>query len=127
MKAIEARYGRDGAEKLLVEVGVPPDRVYGLNVPYEDSEAGKVLAAAAQRLTGEELAQAFFDDALARFPMWFQMCKTSREFLEMQPVIHNTFAHGLQRPEEREAVRDKFRLEKLADELVVHYRSPNLL
>jgi hypothetical protein len=127
MKAIEARYGRDGAEQLLVEAGVPANRVYGLNVVYEDSEAASVLGAAARRLTTDELAQAFFDDALSRFPMWFQMCKTSREFLEMQPVIHNTFAHGLQRPEERDAVREKFHLEKLTDELVVHYRSPNRL
>ena len=55
------------------------------------------------------------------------MCKNSRQFLEMQPEIHNTFAQGLRRPEERQAVLDKFRLEKLADELVVHYRSPNAL
>jgi hypothetical protein len=46
---------------------------------------------------------------------------------EMQPRIHNTFAVGLQGPEERNAVRDKFRLEKVGDELVVHYRSPNRL
>ena len=104
MKAIEARYGREGVDQLLAEAGVPADRVYGLNVPYEDSEAASVLGAASQRLTIEELAQAFFDDALSRFPMWFQMCKTSRELLEMQPVIHNTFAHGLQRPQERDAV-----------------------
>jgi hypothetical protein len=31
----------------------------------------------------------------------------------------------LQRPEDRDAVREKFRLEKLPDVLVVHYRSPN--
>jgi hypothetical protein len=55
------------------------------------------------------------------------MCKTSREFLEMQPDIHNAFAQGLRQQEQRNAVTDKFRLEKLADELVVHYRSPNLL
>jgi predicted hydrocarbon binding protein len=45
----------------------------------------------------------------------------------MQPEIHNTWAVGLRRPEDRDAVRDKFRLEKLKDELVVHYRSPNRL
>jgi hypothetical protein len=55
------------------------------------------------------------------------MCKTSRQFLELQPEIHNTFAFGLQRPADREAVREKFQLEKLDDELVVHYRSPNQL
>src|SRR5262245_5205436 len=73
----------------------------------------------------EDIADAFFKDTLVRFPIWFEMCKTSRAFLELQPEIHNTFAYGLQRPAERDAVRDKFRLEKLEDELVVHYRSPN--
>jgi hypothetical protein len=78
-----------------------------------------------RRLTQEEVAQAFFEDTLSRFPAWYAMCKTSREFLEMQPEIHNTFGVGLQRPEDRDAVRPKFRLEKFDDELVVHYRSAN--
>jgi hypothetical protein len=103
------------------------DRVFRLNEPYADSEVQRLMAAASQRISLEDIAEEFFSDSLVRFPTWFEMCKTSREFLEMQPEIHNTFAHGLQRPEERKAVRDKFRLEKLADELVVHYRSPNRL
>jgi hypothetical protein len=74
-----------------------------------------------------DIAEAFFQDSLVRFPTWYEMCKTSREFLEMQPQIHNTFAHGLQEPKERDAVREKFRLEKLEDELVVHYRSGNVM
>ena len=127
MKAIEVRYGREAVERVLAKAGIAPDRVYRLNVPYEDSEAASLFSAASQLLTIEDMAQAFFDDAVSRFPQWFQMCKTSREFLEMQPVIHNTFALGLQQPQEREAVREKFRLEKLTDELIVHYRSPNRL
>ena len=86
-----------------------------------------MTVAASHRISMEDIAQAFFEDTMVRFPTWFEMCKTSREFLEMQPEIHNTFAHGLQRPEERDAVRDKFRLEKLDEELVVHYRSANRL
>jgi Haem-NO-binding len=111
----------------LADAGLPSDRSYRLNEPYSDSEAQRLTAAALQRISLEDIAVAFFKDTLARFPTWFEMCKTSRQFLEMQPEIHNTFAHGLQRPEERAAVRDKFHLEKLADELVVHYRSPNRL
>jgi hypothetical protein len=127
IKAIETRYGRETAQQMLAEAGVPADRVYRLNEPYPESEAARLSAVAFQRISVEEMGQVFFEDALERFPMWFQMCKNSREFLEMQPVIHNTFAHGLQLPEERDAVREKFRLEKLADELIVHYRSPNRL
>jgi predicted hydrocarbon binding protein len=125
LNAIEKRYGHEAVLQLLSDADVPADRTYRLNVPYSDSEALRLSAAAFQLLSVEDVAEAFFKDTLVRFPTWFEMCKTSREFLEMQPEIHNTFAHGLQRPEERDAVRDKFRLEKLADELVVHYRSPN--
>jgi len=127
LKAIETRYGRDTVLQLFAEAGVPADRVYRLNEPYPDSEAMRLSVAAFRRISVEEMGEYFFKDTLERFPTWYAMCKTSREFLEMQPEIHNTFALGLQRPEDREAVHDKFRLEKLAEELVVHYRSPNRL
>ena len=127
LNAIEGRHGREGVVAALAEAGLPADRVYRLSEPYSDDEAQRLGAAAFRRISVEDMAEAFFKDTLARFPTWFGMCKSSREFLEMQPEIHNTFAHGLQRPEDRQAVRDKFRLEKHADELVVHYRSANRL
>jgi hypothetical protein len=95
--------------------------------PYDDDEAQRLARTAFERITFDDVAEVFFTDTLHRFPTWFSMCKTSRQFLEMQPEVHNTFAHGLQHPEQRNAVRDKFRLDKLDDELVVHYRSPNRL
>jgi Haem-NO-binding len=113
------------SSKTLAEAGLPADRTYRLNEPYDDSEAQRLSVAAFQRISVEDIAKAFFEDTLVRFPTWFEMCKTSRQFLEMQPEIHNTFAHGLRRPEDRKAVMDKFRLEKLDDELIVHYRSPH--
>jgi predicted hydrocarbon binding protein len=125
LNTIEKRYGPEGVVETLKEAGLPVDRIYRLNEPYDDSEAQRLSAAAFQRITEEEVAKAFFDDTLVRFPKWFEMCKTSRELLEMQPEIHNTFAVGLQEPAERDAVRAKFRLEKFDDELVVHYRSMN--
>jgi hypothetical protein len=127
LNVIEKHHGREAVVQTLAEAGLPMDRVFRLNEPYADNEVQRLMAAASQRISLEDIAEEFFSDSLVRFPTWFEMCKTSREFLEMQPEIHNTFAHGLQRPEERKAVRDKFRLEKLADELVVHYRSPNRL
>jgi len=127
LNAIESRHGTEAASQMLAEAGIPSDRIYRLNEPYDDSEAQRLTAAALQCISLDDIAEAFFADTLVRFPTWFQMCRTSRQFLEMQPVIHNTFAHGLQRLEERDAVREKFRLEKLADELVVHYRSPHRL
>jgi hypothetical protein len=127
LNAIESRFGTEAVAQLLAAAGVPADRVYRLNESYADDEALRLSIAAFQRISLEDVAKAFFEDTLVRFPAFFQMCKTSRQFLEMQPEIHNTFAIGLQRPEERQAVQDKFRLEKLTDELVVHYRSPNRL
>jgi hypothetical protein len=125
LNVIESRLGPEAVAQTLADAGVPTDREYRLNEPYPDSEGQRLSAAALRRISLEDVAEAFFKDTLQRFPTFFQMCKTSRQFLEMQPEIHNTFAHGLQRPEERQAVREKFRLEKLADELIVHYRSPN--
>ena len=125
LNAIEERHGREAVNRTLEDAGIPIDRTYRLNESYDDSEAGRLTAAAFRLLSAEDVAQAFFDDTLKRFPRWFEMCKTSREFLEMQPEIHNTFAVGLHRPEDRDAVLDKFRLEKLENELVVHYRSAN--
>ena len=127
LNAIERHHGQAAVLETLAEAGFPADCQFRLNEPYPDSEAQRLTAAAMHRITVDDIAEAFFQDTVTRFPTWFAMCKTSRQFLEMQPEIHNTFAVGLQRPEEREAVRDKFRLEKLANELVVHYRSPNRL
>jgi hypothetical protein len=127
LSGIESRYGHEGVVRTLAEAEIPADRVYRLNEPYADSEAQRLMAAVFRRLSLEDIAEAFFADTITRFPTWFAMCKSSREFLEMQPEIHNTFAVGLQRPEDREAVRDKFRVEKLDSELVMHYRSPNRL
>jgi hypothetical protein len=127
LNAIESRHGHEAVIQTLAEAGLPADRNYRLNEPYSDTEAQRLSAAAFKFISLEDVAKAFFEDTLVRFPTWFEMCKTSRQFLEMQPEIHNTFAHGLQRPEDRDAVRDKFRLEKLDDELIVHYRSPNRL
>ena len=125
LNGIERRHGREAVAQTLAAAGLPADRVYKLNELYTDDEAQCLTVAATQLLSVVDIAAEFFRDTLERFPTFFEMCKTSREFLEMQPEIHNTFAHGLQRPEERDAVRDKFRLEKLDDELVVHYRSPH--
>ena len=127
LNLIESRHGHEAVIQTLEKAGLPADTAFRLNMPYADSEAQRLLEAAAQFITVDDIADAFFEDTRVRFPTWLEMCKTSREFLEMQPVIHNTFAHGLQLPEERDAVREKFRLEKLDDELVVHYRSPNRL
>ena len=95
LHTIENRYGPEAVKQTLLDAGLPADRTYRMNVSYPDSEARLVTEAASRRLTMDDVAEAFFQDTLLRFPTWYEMCKTSREFLEMQPQIHNTFAHGL--------------------------------
>src|SRR5262249_32922815 len=97
LNAIESRHGYEAVVQTLTEAGLPADRVYRLNESYTDSEAQHLITAALHRLSLEDVAEAFFKDTMERFPTWFAMCKTSRQFLEMQPEIHNTFAHGLLR------------------------------
>ena len=55
------------------------------------------------------------------------MCPDSRALLERHPEIHYGFGASLEDREASQAVIDKFRLEKLEQELIVHYRSPNRL
>ena len=70
---------------------------------------------------------AFFPDIVRRWPMWFKTSKTARELLELQPEIHNSFAKASADSGASASVGEKFRLEKLERETVVHYRSPNSL
>lgn len=127
LDTVARHHGRDAVASTLAAAGIPGERIYGLNRLYDDAEGQRLMAAALARVSVDDIADVFVTDTAARFPTWFAMCKTSREFLEMQPEVHNTFAHGLQHPEQRDAVRDKFRLERREQTLVVHYRSPNKL
>jgi len=125
-----------GPERILAvkhRAGVPEDKQFHIDEAYADDEWRRLLAAACETLNvtqeqAEEVyADAFCKDALKRWPTWFQMSKTAREFLERQPRIHNGFATAVQDPTARKAITDKFRLDKLEDSLVVHYCSPNQL
>jgi hypothetical protein len=97
LNAIRSRFGHEGVIQTLAEAGLPTDRKYRLNEPYEDVEVQRLTAAASRRISLEDIAEAFFKDTLVRFPTWVQMCKNSREFLEMQPEIHNTFSQHVRR------------------------------
>jgi len=73
----------------------------------------------------EEYARYFLKDAQERWPAWFKMSKTAREFLERHPAVHNNFADAVRDPASRDLIRDKFRIERLQDKIITHYRSPN--
>lgn len=110
-----------------------PERRYRLDTVYADDEWQRLLAATCEVLgvsqeTAERLfAERFGQDALARWPAWFETSRDARHFLERQQTIHNTFATGVRDPAARKGIEDKFRLELLEKEIVARYRSPNRL
>ncbi len=133
LQAIEAKGGSAAVAEVKRRAGVPPERTYRMNETYADDECQRLLVAAGDFLdlcleeTCDLWAEAFLKDTRKRFPVWYQMCANSRALLEYHPEIHIGFAAGLADPKASQAVTDKFRLEKLQQELIVHYRSPNRL
>ena len=133
LQAIETKGGPDAVAEVKRRAEVPADRTYRMAETYADEECQRLLAAACNVLaldaeeTCELWAEAFLEDTQKRFPAWYEMCANSRALLEQHPEIHCGFAASLQDPEASQAVIDKFHIEKLERELIVHYRSPNRL
>jgi heme-NO-binding protein len=104
---------------------------FRINEVYEDETWRSLVGATTEVLgcSGEELeemyAKYFLKDAQRRWPVWFQMSKTAREFLERHPAVHNNFADAVRDSTSRGQIKDKFRIEKLDDKIITHYRSPN--
>ena len=130
---VEERSGPAAVSEVRERAGVAPGQVFRLGESYPDDEWRRLLGAACDLLglTEEELleayAEVFYRDAVTRFSRWFEMSKSSREFLERQVTIHNVFAAGVRDPEARRAVVDKFWIEEREGGIVTHYRSPNRL
>lgn len=128
---VAARAGPDAAAAVRVRAGVAPDEPFRLGEVYPDQTWQALYAAARDALgvpreDAERLfARWFYEDAVKRWPSWFAMSRDARSFLERQPVIHNCFATALHDPAARAAVVEKFRLDRLPDGFVMHYRSPN--
>ena len=125
-----------GPEKLL-EVkrlaGVPAEKVFRMDEVYEDEEWQRLFSATCEVLgvtqeqAEEAYAEFFYKDGMKRWPMWFSMSKTAREFLQRQPKIHNGFATGVRDQKASQAINDKFNLEEVEHGIVMHYVSPNQL
>ena len=130
---VESAATSDQVAEVKRRAGIPPDMEFRIDETYDDEEWRRLLAATCEVLeitqeqAEEEFADFFFRDMVKRWPTWLQMAKSSREFLERQPLIHNGFATGMQEPAKRDAINDKFRIESADDELVVRYCSPNRL
>jgi hypothetical protein len=130
---VEERGGPAAVSEVRDRAGVAPGHVFRLGENYPDDEWRRLLGAACDLLglTEEELVEIYADvfcrDAVRRFSKWFEMSKSSREFLERQVTIHNVFAAGVRDPEARKVIVDKFWIEEREEGIVTHYRSPNRL
>ena len=130
---VERARGLEAVLEVKRRAGLAEDAVFRLNRLYDDAEWREILASAVGVLKmpedefNELFARVFIEDALKRWPIWFQMAGSALELLELQPAIHNNFAAGLESLEGRESVTDKFRVESRDQGLIVHYRSPNRL
>lgn len=125
--------GEDKLEEIKKVAGLPPDRNFQINLVYSDEEWQRLLDAALKvlNLTQEQAEDIYADffgtDALKRFPVWFNTCKNSYEFLLIQPTIHNCFATGVSNEKDRSGINDKFTVEKLPNKIITRYKSPNKL
>lgn len=124
-------YGEETAVEIRRRAGCDLDLEFRINEVYDDEMWRKLLVASTEVLhcsgetLEEEYARYFLKDAQERWPAWFKMSKTAREFLERHPAVHNNFADAVRDPGARDLIRDKFRIEKLEDKIITHYRSPN--
>lgn len=123
--------GDEAVLKVKQDANVPLDKTFQLNNVYSDEEWQRLLASALKilNITAEQADEAYADfflqDALKRFPVWFSMSKNSYEFLLIQPTIHNCFATSVLEQKERDAINDKFKVDKFPNKIVTHYRSAN--
>lgn len=128
---VRAKGGEDAVVKVKQKADVPLEKDYKLNIIYSDAEWQRLFGAACDvlQVTRNQAEGAYADffckDAINRWPMWFQMSKNSREFLERQPAIHNSLGACISDESQRHAVSDKFLIEQSDDGIVTHYNSPN--
>jgi hypothetical protein len=131
MKWVTSDYGEAVALEIRRRAGCQADLDFRINEVYDD-ELWRNLVVAGTEVLGcssdtleEGYARFFLKDAQERWPVWFKMSGSAREFLERHPAVHNNFADGIRDPSKRESIKDKFRIEKLDNALITHYRSPN--
>jgi hypothetical protein len=131
MDLVTREHGADVALEIKRRSGCDTDLEFRINDVYDDEVWQKMVAAGCEVLgcspetLEEEYARYFLRDALNRWPAWFRMSGSAREFLERHPAVHNNFAEAVRDPVSRDLIKDKFRIEKLGNKLITHYRSPN--
>ncbi|NRB41013.1 MAG: heme NO-binding domain-containing protein [Pseudomonadales bacterium] len=120
-------------EGILKKAGFDVDTEFRLDTVYSDEQWQRLFSIAVETLgvsveaAEQGLAKKFYEDALERWSMWFEMSNSAREFLERQPKIHNGFASGLkeQDRDKKQSINDKFKLTPDGNKLSIDYKSPN--
>jgi hypothetical protein len=131
MEFVGSEYGERTALEIRHRAGCPSDLEFRINEVYEDELWLKLVVATCEVLEcstdklEEDYARYFLKDAQERWPAWFKMSKNARQFLERHPAVHNNFADAVRDSASRDQIKDKFRIEKLDNKLITHYRSPN--
>lgn len=125
--------GEDTLKRIFKQANLPTDKTYQMNQYYSDEEWRTLYETTLTILKINEeqatklYAEQFCQFATQTFPTWFKMAKNSREFLLLQPNIHNSFSSALVNPEQRQQINDKFFVEATENEVITHYKSPNQL
>ena len=128
---VTSSYGEETALEIKRRAGCDSNVEFRINEVYDDAMWRELLIASTQVLNcspealEEAYAKFFLKDAQNRWPAWFKMSKTAREFLERHPAVHNNFADAVRDLRSRAQIKDKFRIEKFEDKIVTHYSSPN--
>jgi predicted hydrocarbon binding protein len=128
---VEKTFGAPAVAAVKRKAGVAEGQEYRMDAAYSDEEWRKIVGAAVE-LTGLEAEKAetgfarFCGEALSqRMAGFFKASKSTREFLKQQPTIHNMMASSLRDAATKRNIADKFRVEDVNGETVVHYVSPN--
>lgn len=134
MMTLEQLTEPEKIRSILTHAGIPEDRKFAIDEPYEDAEFLGMVNASADvlRMKQDDLIQAFSEtfikDATSRWPVWFEMAPDARSFLERQPRIHGSFSRSLDDAENLGKQKaQKFKTSETEDGLRVEYRSSNKL
>ena len=131
VELVTSTYGEVAAREIKRRAGCDNDTEFRINAVYDDEiwrnlvVAGTEVLNCSSETLEEEFARYFLKDAQSRWPAWFSMSKSAREFLERHPAVHNNFADAVRDQSSRDQIKDKFRIERLDDKIITHYRSPN--
>ncbi len=122
----------ESVSRILEKAGYPGDHRFALDQPYDDGRFAGLIAASSSELGMEEEAlleafsKTFIEDSVQRWPVWYRMAPTARDFLERQPRIHDSFYRAAGDGFSAGTV-PKFQVTAMDDGLRVEYRSHNRL